>query len=196
VATARLSVLGKEVAAVIVHPVQTDHPDRGISGVVGVDGPPASDRSCRWRSAKWRNSMTRVARCCCGSLQAEAVADPVFVGACHCKKCQWRTGAPFDVSASFRKADVSTNGLSTAYVRNTLAPVSLSRSHFPRRPNRQLQYLAERRQILVTWPAVISLPEVNARCAHADLLGNFHHRETTLDPRVTEITRETWLTRQ
>jgi hypothetical protein len=140
--------------------------------------------------------MTRVARCCCGSLQAEAVADPVFVGACHCKKCQWRTGAPFDVSASFRKADVSTNGLSTAYVRNTLAPVSLSRSHFPRRPNRQLQYLAERRQILVTWPAVISLPEVNARCAHADLLGNFHHRETTLDPRVTEITRETWLTRQ
>ena len=62
--------------------------------------------------------MTRVARCCCGSLQAEAVADPVFVVACHCIECQRRTGAPFGASAFFQKADVRTNGLSTTYVRD------------------------------------------------------------------------------
>jgi hypothetical protein len=62
--------------------------------------------------------MTSVAHCSCGSLQAEAVADPIFVVACHCIECQRRTGAPFGVSAFFGKADVRTNGLSTIYVRD------------------------------------------------------------------------------
>ena len=37
-ATARLSVLGNEVAAVIVHIVQAGHPGGGMVRVVGVDG--------------------------------------------------------------------------------------------------------------------------------------------------------------
>jgi hypothetical protein len=62
--------------------------------------------------------MTRVARCCCGSLQAEVVTDPVLVVGCHCIKCQRRTGTPFGVAAFFRRADVSTDGPCITYVRD------------------------------------------------------------------------------
>jgi hypothetical protein len=61
--------------------------------------------------------MTRVAQCSCGSLQAEAVADPVLVAACHCTQCQRRTGAAFGVGVFFPKAAVTTAGPSTTYVR-------------------------------------------------------------------------------
>ena len=62
--------------------------------------------------------MTKIARCCCGSLRAETAADPIIVSACHCRECQRRTGAPFGVSAYFRKDDVTTAGTSTVYVRD------------------------------------------------------------------------------
>jgi hypothetical protein len=51
-------------------------------------------------------------------LRAEALAEPAFVGACHCAECQRRTGAPFGVSAYFQKEHVRTEGPSKLYVRD------------------------------------------------------------------------------
>jgi hypothetical protein len=61
---------------------------------------------------------------------------------------------------------------------------SLCSRHFPRRSDRQLQHLAQRRQILVTGPAIIRFPKVNARRADANLFSNFSDRQMTLDPCV------------
>jgi hypothetical protein len=61
--------------------------------------------------------MNRIARCCCGSLRAEALADPVVILACHCLECQRRTGAPFQVGGYFLKEHVRTEGPSKVYVR-------------------------------------------------------------------------------
>jgi len=63
--------------------------------------------------------MTRIARCCCGSLRAEATGEPAFVAACHCMECQRRTGSPFGVNAYFPKEQVRTDGPSKAYVRGS-----------------------------------------------------------------------------
>ena len=43
--------------------------------------------------------MTRIARCCCGSLRTEATGEPALVAACHCMECQRRTGSPFGAFA-------------------------------------------------------------------------------------------------
>ena len=63
--------------------------------------------------------MTRIALCCCGSLRAEAVGEPVLVAACHCMECQRRTGSPFGVSTYFPKHQVRTAGTSKVYVRGS-----------------------------------------------------------------------------
>ena len=63
--------------------------------------------------------MTRIARCCCGSLRAEAAGEPAVVLACHCTECQRRTGSPFGVSTYFLKEQVRTEGQSKVYVRGT-----------------------------------------------------------------------------
>jgi hypothetical protein len=62
--------------------------------------------------------MRRIAHCCCGSLRAEALAEPVAVGACHCTECQRRTGAPFGVVAFFANEHLRTEGPSKVYVRD------------------------------------------------------------------------------
>ena len=62
--------------------------------------------------------MSRIAHCCCGSLRAEALAEPTAVGACHCTECQRRTGAPFGVVAFFAKEHLRTEGPSKVYVRD------------------------------------------------------------------------------
>ena len=54
--------------------------------------------------------MTRISHCCCASLRAEATGEPAFVAACHCIKCQRRTGSPFGVSTYFPKEQVCTEG--------------------------------------------------------------------------------------
>ena len=72
----------------------------------------------------------------------------------------------------------------------------LSSRHLSRRPDRQLQDLAQRRQIFFTWPTMIGLPEVYACRADADLFGNFCDRQTTLDASVTKKAGKVWLTRQ
>jgi len=63
--------------------------------------------------------MIRIAHCCCGSLRAEAIGEPAFVGACHCTECQRRTGSPFGVGAICPKQQVRTEGTSKVYVRGS-----------------------------------------------------------------------------
>jgi hypothetical protein len=62
--------------------------------------------------------MNRIATCCCGSLRAEALAEPAVVATCHCTECQRRTGAPFGVVAFFQKEQIRTEGPSKLYVRD------------------------------------------------------------------------------
>ena len=62
--------------------------------------------------------MNRTAHCCCGSLRAEALAEPIVVAACHCTECQRRTGAPFLVGVFLAKEHVRTQGPSKIYVRD------------------------------------------------------------------------------
>ena len=64
------------------------------------------------------------------------------------------------------------------------------------RSDRQLQDLAQRRQVRIPWPAVISLPEVDARLADPNLLGNFSDRQSTLDASIMKKAGKVWLTRQ
>ena len=72
----------------------------------------------------------------------------------------------------------------------------LAGGHCFRRSHRQLQDLAQCAQIRITWPTVICLPEIDARLADTDLLGNFSDRQATLNAGVPQITRQTWFTRQ
>ncbi len=63
--------------------------------------------------------MVRIARCCCGSLRAEATTEPALVGACHCIECQRRTGSPFGVSTYFPREQVHTTGPNKVYARGS-----------------------------------------------------------------------------
>jgi hypothetical protein len=62
--------------------------------------------------------MTRIARCCCGQLRAEASADPVRVVVCHCSECRRRTGSAYGVSAYFQKDYVEVDGPNSTFVRH------------------------------------------------------------------------------
>jgi hypothetical protein len=62
--------------------------------------------------------MTRIARCCCGSLRAEVTGEPWIVGICHCMECQRRTGSAFAVVTFFPKEQVRIEGPSKVYVRS------------------------------------------------------------------------------
>ncbi len=61
--------------------------------------------------------MTRIARCSCGQLRAEALDDPVRVVVCHCSECKRRTGAAYVVSAYFQKNHIEVNGPNSTFVR-------------------------------------------------------------------------------
>lgn len=50
------------------------------------------------------------AQCHCGNLQITCVGDPKFVSMCHCKDCQRRTGATYNLGAWFEKSDVNIEG--------------------------------------------------------------------------------------
>ena len=52
----------------------------------------------------------------------------------------------------------------------------LSSSRLSRRPDRQLQYLAKRRQVRISWSNVIGFPKIDACRADAHLFGNFGNR--------------------
>jgi hypothetical protein len=62
--------------------------------------------------------MSRIAHCCCGSLQVEVTGEPMIVAACHCQECQRRTGAPYGVGAYFERTQIRAEGASKVYVRD------------------------------------------------------------------------------
>ena len=62
--------------------------------------------------------MTKLARCCCGSLRAEVSADPELIAACHCEQCQRRTGSVIGVSAYFPAESVRTDGVAAVFERD------------------------------------------------------------------------------
>jgi hypothetical protein len=75
--------------------------------------------------------MTRIAHCCCGSLRAETIGEPTYVGACHCTECQRRTGSPYGVGVIFPKQQVRTAGPSKVYVRGSDAGRKLEKHFCP-----------------------------------------------------------------
>lgn len=51
-------------------------------------------------------TVTRTARCCCGSSSIRVAGEPVINGICHCTNCKRRTGSAFGWSTYFPKAAV------------------------------------------------------------------------------------------
>jgi hypothetical protein len=72
----------------------------------------------------------------------------------------------------------------------------LSPSQLSRRPNRQFQHPAQCRQVGISWPNAIALPEIDARLADTGLFCDFGNRQATLDPSVAEMSAETKLAGQ
>jgi hypothetical protein len=68
--------------------------------------------------------------------------------------------------------------------------------HLSRRPDRQFQHPAQRRQVLVARPNVIVLPEVNGLDTDANLFRDFGNRQAALDTSVSEMATETGLAGQ
>jgi hypothetical protein len=60
---------------------------------------------------------TRIARCSCGALTAEARGEPTMVLACHCTECQRRTGSAFGLGAYYPAEQVTLAGPAKTYVR-------------------------------------------------------------------------------
>jgi hypothetical protein len=60
----------------------------------------------------------RLAQCHCGSLRATTSGEPLYVGICHCKACQRRTGALAASVAGFAKAQVTIEGQTKVFDRN------------------------------------------------------------------------------
>jgi hypothetical protein len=50
------------------------------------------------------------------SLRADTIDEPAGVGACHCRECQRRTGAPFGVTVAFLNEQVRIKEPSKEYV--------------------------------------------------------------------------------
>jgi hypothetical protein len=63
--------------------------------------------------------VTRIARCCCGSLHLDVTGEPAIVGACHCMECQRRTGSALSIAALFPKAQVHIEGPRKLYQRGS-----------------------------------------------------------------------------
>ncbi len=61
--------------------------------------------------------QSRSAQCSCGQLRAQVLGEPVRISMCHCSACQRRTGSTYGAQARFQRAQVSTTGRSSQYVR-------------------------------------------------------------------------------
>lgn len=59
----------------------------------------------------------RIAKCRCGSLQAECAEEPLRVSVCHCRECQRRTGSAFSAQARFPVGSVTVKGETSTFVR-------------------------------------------------------------------------------
>jgi hypothetical protein len=69
-------------------------------------------------TASTTSSRERAAHCCCGSLRAKTIGEPVFVAACFCEECVRRTGSTFGVSTYWPREHVELSGSATRYVRD------------------------------------------------------------------------------
>ena len=63
--------------------------------------------------------MTRVAQCHCGQVRVACEGEPYPVVMCSCQLCQRRTGSPIHIGAWFAIEDVTIDGETNAYTRNT-----------------------------------------------------------------------------
>lgn len=61
--------------------------------------------------------MERTAECHCGQLKVVAADEPERVLVCHCKACQRRTGAAFNVASFWPKGQVRIEGERKVYER-------------------------------------------------------------------------------
>jgi hypothetical protein len=77
-------------------------------------------------------SLSRIARCCCGALSAEAEGEPDAVVVCYCLECQRRTGSVFGVAAFFAAEAVQLSGGSEMYGRSSDAGCKLTFHFCPR----------------------------------------------------------------
>ena len=48
--------------------------------------------------------------CLCGKVRYSAIADPIFMGVCHCKDCQRATGSAFEAVIAVPEASVTIQG--------------------------------------------------------------------------------------
>lgn len=61
--------------------------------------------------------MKVTGRCYCGSVSFQAVVDPTWVIACHCKDCQIFSGAPFRAVLPTPVAHIEVSGTAKHYVK-------------------------------------------------------------------------------
>ncbi|BCL69982.1 aldehyde-activating protein [Vibrio nigripulchritudo] len=63
--------------------------------------------------------MVKSGSCLCGEVQVEVSGDPIFVIACHCIKCQKRTGSPLGITCFFPESAVKVSGELKDYQRGS-----------------------------------------------------------------------------
>jgi hypothetical protein len=68
-------------------------------------------------TASRTSSRERIARCCCGSLRAKAIGEPLVV-ACFCEECVRRTGSTFGAGTYWLRENVEVSGPATRYERD------------------------------------------------------------------------------
>jgi hypothetical protein len=72
-------------------------------------------------------------------------------------------------------------------LRPSLGRGSLCSRHLSRCPYRQLQRLAQSRQVCFAWPCLPGLPEVNAGDTDAGILSDFSYAKPTLEASITQV---------
>ena len=53
------------------------------------------------------NIATHQGGCLCGTVRYKTEGDPKYVGICHCRYCQLRTGSAFGISVYFDSGQVN-----------------------------------------------------------------------------------------
>lgn len=62
------------------------------------------------------NTLPVTGGCLCRNIRFEAIAQPIWIGYCHCRMCQLASGGPFIFYVDFWKNDISfARGAPTLY---------------------------------------------------------------------------------
>lgn len=77
-------------------------------------------------------NFKRRASCSCGQLEVVVRVNAVRVSACHCLKCQRRTGSVFGVQARFPKNEIDVQGKSSSFTRSGDSGKNISFRFCPR----------------------------------------------------------------